>query len=225
MVANAAGQTVWKWDQQEPFGANLADEDPDANSVAFELPFRFPGQYADKETNLFYNYFRDYDPSFGRYVESDPIGLKGGINTYLYVEATPLLQIDMLGLANGPALKQMGIPQSFGFSKGKCSYYEEKCKQSGLCTPRDEYACNARKCCESFDDSSYSNRCTRECLIQYDISNCTGQTGAALNNCRRVAHVVCYTRCLNVVEAARSGVGFFPPKACKAAAGAMGGMW
>ena len=43
------------------------------------LQVRFPGPYADVETGLFYNYFRDYDPQTGRYVQSDPIGLTGGV--------------------------------------------------------------------------------------------------------------------------------------------------
>ena len=50
----------------------------------------FSAPYFDKETNLHYNYFRDYDPAIGRYIQSDPIGLRGGINTYLYVLADPL---------------------------------------------------------------------------------------------------------------------------------------
>lgn len=68
LVANQQGQTVWRWDQQEPFGVNVPDENP-SGLGAFEFPLRFPGQYADRETNLHYNYFRDYDSSVGRYIE------------------------------------------------------------------------------------------------------------------------------------------------------------
>jgi RHS repeat-associated protein len=89
--------TVWKWDQQEPFGNNVPDENPSGLGT-FDLPLRLPGQYFDRETNLHYNYFRDYDGSIGRYVESDPIGLKGGLNTYAYVRGQPLNKVDPKGL-------------------------------------------------------------------------------------------------------------------------------
>jgi RHS repeat-associated protein len=74
---------------------------PDANPSGlgnFDLPLRLPGQRYDQETALHYNYYRDYDPSLGRYGESDPIGLHGGINTYAYVKADPIRALDPLGL-------------------------------------------------------------------------------------------------------------------------------
>jgi RHS repeat-associated protein len=89
---------VWRWDQAEPFGNTPANEDPDANSVAFDLQLRLPGQRYDQETGLHYNYFRDYDPSLGRYGESDPIGLRAGLNTYAYVAGQPLSLLDPQGL-------------------------------------------------------------------------------------------------------------------------------
>jgi RHS repeat-associated protein len=57
----------------------------------------------DYTADLIYNYFRDYDPQVGRYVESDPIGLEGGLNTYGYALMNPVTYVDMLGLAaNNP---------------------------------------------------------------------------------------------------------------------------
>ena len=66
-VQNQVQQTVWKWDQSEAFGNNAPNENP-SGLGAFVFPLRFPGQYADGETGLFYNYFRDYSPPEGRYV-------------------------------------------------------------------------------------------------------------------------------------------------------------
>jgi RHS repeat-associated protein len=58
----------------------------------------FPGQYYDSETGLWNNGFRDYDASVGRYVESDPLGLAAGINTFAYVGADPTKFVDSSGL-------------------------------------------------------------------------------------------------------------------------------
>lgn len=70
----------------------------DGDGVDFEFNLRFPGQYYDTESGLHYNYFRDYEPGTGRYVQSDPIGLWGGLNTYNYADQNPLLLMDLYGL-------------------------------------------------------------------------------------------------------------------------------
>ena len=100
LIANSTGTTVWRWDQGEPFGNDVPNNNP-SGTGAFDFPLRFPGQYFDRETALHYNMMRDYDPSIGRYVESDPIGLVGGLNTYAYVRSIPLFAVDLYGLAAG----------------------------------------------------------------------------------------------------------------------------
>lgn len=98
MIADAGtGNVVWNWMATDPFGLGAPDENPGGGG-AFSYNVRFPGQYYDKESNLHYNYFRDYDPQTGRYLESDPIGLNGGINTYGYVGGNPVIRYDSLGL-------------------------------------------------------------------------------------------------------------------------------
>jgi RHS repeat-associated protein len=93
VTATTNNTPIWTWPYtQNPFG-----EAP-ASGSGYTLNLRYPGQYYDQETGLNYNYFRDYEPGTGRYVESDPTGLAGGISTYAYVGNNPLTGIDPYGL-------------------------------------------------------------------------------------------------------------------------------
>lgn len=90
VITNASQAVVWSA-QNWPFTRNIM------LSNSAPLNIGFPGQYYDQETGLWNNGIRDYDPNTGRYVESDPIGLAGGINTYAYVDGNPVTYVDPLG--------------------------------------------------------------------------------------------------------------------------------
>ena len=92
----ATGQNqnvVWNW-ENEAFGDTAAQE-----TGGVQINLRFPGQYYDQESGLHYNWNRYYDPQLGRYIISDPIGLKGGMNTYGYAGQNPIVRYDEYGLA------------------------------------------------------------------------------------------------------------------------------
>jgi RHS repeat-associated protein len=125
MVTTTANVLRWRWDT-EPFGSTPPNANPSGVGY-FGFPLRFPGQYYDAETGLHYNYYRDYDPQTGRYLQPDPIGavlfrgmglislgavgmvqpeLSGLLfsksprynHLYSYVASSPLAQSDPLGL-------------------------------------------------------------------------------------------------------------------------------
>ncbi len=117
VVLDHQNRLRWRW-LSDPFG-QLPPEDNPSGLGAFELNLRLPGQVFDRESNLHYNYFRDYDPASGRYVQSDPIGLEGGVNTYAYVGGNPLSLVDSLGLnAAAPAIPYPGTGVGTGIGTG-----------------------------------------------------------------------------------------------------------
>lgn len=113
VIDRATNAVLWRWDfLGNTFGANAANASP-GGGVAYPFNLRFPGQYFDGETGLHYNYFRDYEAATGRYVESDPIGLRGGMATYVYVKNIPLVRIDSLGLDDSFCMRD---PSSCGWN-------------------------------------------------------------------------------------------------------------
>jgi len=99
LATDTTQTVVWRF-ESEAFGTGKPDTDPDGDDAATNVRLRFPGQYHDGESGLYYNWHRYYDPRIGRYITSDPIGLGNGINTFSYGPNNPLFWIDPSGLVN-----------------------------------------------------------------------------------------------------------------------------
>lgn len=111
VVRDSSGTTVWRW-HSDAFGVAGPNENPGGVAL-FNWNARFPGQYFDSETGLYYNNARYYDAATGRYYSSDPIGLAGGLNTYGYAEQRPTGLTDPTGNLSPAAV---GAIVGFGFS-------------------------------------------------------------------------------------------------------------
>ena len=91
-ATDTAGEIVWDGGITTPFGVQIE------TMGALTQNLMFPGQYEDEETGFYYNWHRTYDPTLGRYLQSDPIGLAGGLNRYAYVGGNPMGYVDPEGL-------------------------------------------------------------------------------------------------------------------------------
>ena len=94
-IEDEQGNVAWSA-SLDPYGRARISE-----GAKIEMPLRFPGHYFDAETGLHYNRFRYYSPELGRYLQSDPIGIAGGLNLYAYT-LNPLRWVDVRGLAGPP---------------------------------------------------------------------------------------------------------------------------
>jgi RHS repeat-associated protein len=149
-----------------------------ASTGTLTNPFQYTAREADSETGTYYYRARYFDQNVGRFVSEDPIGFRGGINFYRYVSNNPLNLTDPTGLVSG--------------DRASCSYYDKHCKYG--CNGSSNYECRAGACCRSFPEDPKAN-CTRECLISWEIADCSNMSGSQQAACRRLAHLVCYRKC------------------------------
>jgi RHS repeat-associated protein len=131
---------MWRW-FPPTFGNSLPNTNPGGGGT-FNYDLRYPGQIYDGQSGLHQNYFRDYDPAVGRYVESDPIGLRGGsYSTYAYVAGNPISHYDRTGLICQGSWQLWGedIPQAAALKGKKGKDAEEVkapvCKCFWMCAP------------------------------------------------------------------------------------------
>jgi RHS repeat-associated protein len=101
LMGDAEGNCVWSA-QLSTWGELLLRQ-----GDRFACPFRWPGQYEDAETGLYYNRFRYYEPSSGQYTSRDPFPLLGGLHQHAYV-SDPSREIDPLGLYAGEGVRTLG---------------------------------------------------------------------------------------------------------------------
>ncbi|MCU9672215.1 RHS repeat-associated core domain-containing protein, partial [Escherichia coli] len=117
-MTDSDGKIVWETGYQV-WGNTIQEKD----HGGVEQNLRYQGQYLDRETGLHYNLHRYYDPDVGRFMVTDPIGLRGGLNLYQY-GPNPLSWIDPLGLSGSGLVN--GVPQNPGIVRRFMSKAEYK---------------------------------------------------------------------------------------------------
>lgn len=148
LITDNTETVVWRIENQA-FGESMPDEDPDNNGQVVMFNVRFPGQYWDNESKIHQNYFRDYDPSIGRYIETDPIGLRGGLNTFAYAAENPIRLSDPFGLTTYSCKRPL---QGFDFMFGPLHH------QYICVTTPNGYSCQSTNAPPGYQDSIWPKR-------------------------------------------------------------------
>src|SRR6202789_4493936 len=180
-ITDASAQVVWDG-VYDPFGnavslSALWGSPTQWGSFTWEpttpeaINLRFPGQYYDAETALNQNWFRDYDSTSGRYIQSDPIGLLSGVNTYGYVGGNPFVLADPRGLF-------FGIPSEWVSPALEAGLEEAAAAEAAGLGPEDPFADIAaiflltQVLAAESQSNNRPSRCTPpQCQIQYDADS------------------------------------------------------
>jgi RHS repeat-associated protein len=131
LVEDDSGNVKWSA-SIDPYGTAHIE-----SRSTLELNLRFPGHYYDTETGLHYNRFRYYSPELGRYLQSDPVGIRGGPNLYAYT-ANPLKRVDVLGLCpdGGPEDPPPTVKNPPATDKEETNEFEDEPTQPNIRVPR-----------------------------------------------------------------------------------------
>ncbi|WP_457332612.1 RHS repeat-associated core domain-containing protein, partial [Rhizobacter sp. P5_C2] len=169
VVVDRNNQVRWRW-LAEPFGTSAPETNPSGLGV-FTQNLRFPGQYADQESGLFYNYHRYYVAEGGQYMQSDPIGLAGGsLTTYGYVGGNPLSFVDAQGLQLAPSpfgpvpIPLPGLPTQSVIDPGRYDPVQDRYIPGTGSQP------NTQECCTAYEDVYEANDGKHGDIPRGDIS-------------------------------------------------------
>lgn len=185
LAKNDAGVIQWRWDS-DGYGTSTPTQDPDGDGKLTVINLRFPGQYYDQESGLYYNWNRYYSPRLGRYLSPDPIGIEGGGNGYGYVGGNPMSRIDPLGLASTPGDNSVYPPTMNCSCVLKCMegphFLDELCdgkpekKKDDVCeaTPAKKGKKGLPGVCEVATQYVKGMYCTQQCY-----GFCSGSTSSS----------------------------------------------
>jgi len=203
---NEAGVLVWRW-ASDAFGSTLPDEDPDGDGQATTVNLRYPGQLFDPESGLHYNQARYYDPTTGRYLSPDPVGLAGGINTYAYVEGNPVNRVDPDGLASAtprlpgvpglpmfvPPVAIPGTPEHQAWVDAVADLINQYNKD-GTDAPVDPPADDSPKC---EDDDERCRKIKNQCIADYTVFGLPSKYGDGVSFRRCIRNCMARQGCFD----------------------------